>query len=57
MVFILDGNAEIGAHIRQSLLFDLFKTCDKIERNHKSDFYLTKILFPSCVRNMFFVTI
>ena len=28
MVLISDGNSEIGAHVRNNLLFDLFKAFD-----------------------------
>ena len=59
IVFVLYGNLEIGAHVWvQSLLYGLFKAFDKIERSIKSTFILSGVtFFPSCVRNMFRITI
>ena len=43
MVAILDGNSELGSQ-EQSLLFDLFKTIDKL--SHKLNFFFEKTYFP-----------
>ena len=44
MVLILDGNSETGVHVRQSLMFDLFRAFDRIEWSHKFGFFLYKYL-------------
>ena len=41
----------------QSLLFDLFKAFNQIESSHKFVFLSEKACFPSCVRNIYRVTI
>ena len=41
MVLILDDNSEIGG---QSLLFDMFKAFDLIERRHELDYFFQKRL-------------
>ena len=58
MVFISDGKADIGARVRsKSLLFDVLKAFDKIKNIQQSDMFRSeKSYFPSCVRNMFWVT-
>ena len=41
MVFILDGDSEIGAHVKkQSLLFDMFEAFDYIKSSQKEIFFL-----------------
>ena len=46
MVLVLDGNSEIGAHVRSNfLLFDLFKAFSEIESSQKSYPFLSKYLF------------
>ena len=47
MVLILDGYSETGVHVRQSLMFDLFRAFDRIERSHKFGFFLYKYICPS----------
>ena len=44
------------ARKEQSLSFDLFKAFDKIESSHKRNLFSVKSYFPSCVRNLFWVT-
>ena len=39
MVLMLDGNSEIGAHVRGYLCY-LIKAFDEIERSQKSNFYV-----------------
>ena len=59
MVLILDGNPQIGAHVRkQYLLFDLFKAFDYIGKSKKKLIFLSeKTYLPSYVRDMFWFTI
>ena len=44
------------AREEHSLLSDMLKAFDSIEISHKSIFFAEKAFFPSCVRNMFWVT-
>ena len=58
ILLILDGTSEIGAQcVDQSLLFDLLKAFDKIEKSQKYFFFSEEPYFPSYVHNMFWVTI
>ena len=40
MVLLLDGNSEIGAHVRSNLFYLIWlKTFDQLENSHKSDIF------------------
>ena len=52
MVLLLDGNSEIGAHVRSNLCYLIcLRHLIKL-RSHKSDLS-EKTYFPLCVRTMF----
>ena len=44
MVLVLEGNTEIGAHIRSNLCFLMFKAFDVIKGSDKSYFFTMKAL-------------
>ena len=58
MVFISDGNSENGAHVGSTLWYSICLRHFRLGREQsKIVFFSETTYFPSCVRNMFWVTI
>ena len=47
VLIILDGNSEIGAHVRSDIYYLI---CLRVQQ--KNGFFSEKTYFPSCVRNI-----
>ena len=58
MVVVLDGNSDIGAHVRTNLCYPIsLKDLIRLRVVTNRIFLLREDLIPACVRNIFWVTI